>query len=153
MVDEKRERKIKLDRDRVSECEWVWDLVPRPTRLTDWLALCVFAVVYDITVKTCEAFGAGTDADVFIQIFGKGGQTEEYELTKSSNSFESGRYRESYQNRVAYGPVRGSSFWVVKPRPCSVLWSVFRPAPFPWEVHVIPPLSEMSRQLAINILQ
>jgi len=41
-------------------------------------------------VTTADEQWAGTDADVFIQIFGKNGNTSAVELTKSGNLFERG---------------------------------------------------------------
>ena len=41
-------------------------------------------------VTTADERWAGTDADVFIQIFGRNGNTSAVELTKSGNLFESG---------------------------------------------------------------
>ena len=38
-----------------------------------------------------DEWGTGTDADVFIQIFGKKGNTSVVELTQSGNLFESGQ--------------------------------------------------------------
>ena len=41
-------------------------------------------------MTTADEFSAGTDADVFIQIFGENGNTSAVELTKSGNLFEKG---------------------------------------------------------------
>ena len=38
-----------------------------------------------------DEIGTGTDADVFLQIFGEKGNTSVVELTKSGNLFESGQ--------------------------------------------------------------
>ena len=51
-----------------------------------------FSVLYRVAVTTSsDESGAGTDADVFIQIFGDKGNTSVVELTKSGNLFESGQ--------------------------------------------------------------
>ena len=51
--------------------------------------LCISALYY-VSVTTANERWAGTDADVFIQIFGKNGNTSVVELTKSGNLFERG---------------------------------------------------------------
>ena len=43
-----------------------------------------------MSVTTADDYLAGTDADVFIQIFGENGNTSAVELTKSTNLFERG---------------------------------------------------------------
>ena len=51
---------------------------------------------YKIIVSTSGRFAAGTDAKVFIQLFGIDGQSEEIELkdkTKGKKLFEAGRYK------------------------------------------------------------
>ncbi|XP_073253611.1 lipoxygenase homology domain-containing protein 1-like isoform X2 [Porites lutea] len=49
-------------------------------------------VLYRVSVTTADdEIGTGTDADVFIQIFGEKGNTSVVELTKSGNLFESGQ--------------------------------------------------------------
>ena len=50
-----------------------------------------FSVLYRVSVETADGWGTGTDADVFIQIFGKLGNTSVVQLTKSGNLFESGQ--------------------------------------------------------------
>ena len=49
-----------------------------------------FLVLYYVSVTTANSFGAGTDANVLIQIFGENGNTSAVELTKSTNLFERG---------------------------------------------------------------
>lgn len=46
--------------------------------------------LYYVSVTTADEMWAGTDADVFIQIFGENGNTSAVELTKSGNLFERG---------------------------------------------------------------
>lgn len=46
---------------------------------------------YEVQVWTSDVHGAGTDADVFIQISGTDGQTEKIELHDDSNNFERGK--------------------------------------------------------------
>lgn len=51
------------------------------------------ALVYKVTVSTTKKFGAGTDAKVFIKIYGEKGDSERLPLTNSKthkNTFESG---------------------------------------------------------------
>lgn len=43
---------------------------------------------YELTVWTGDKRGAGTDANVFIQIYGKYGKTEEVQLRNRSDNFE-----------------------------------------------------------------
>ena len=50
-----------------------------------------FSVLYRVSVETADGWLAGTDANVFIQIFGKLGNTSVVQLTKSGNLFESGQ--------------------------------------------------------------
>lgn len=40
---------------------------------------------------TGDKFGAGTDAKVFVTLFGENGRSEEKELESSKNDFERGR--------------------------------------------------------------
>lgn len=52
---------------------------------------CVIAVInYEVTVVTGEVFAAGTDAKVFLQIYGEEGKTEVIQLKSRSNNFERG---------------------------------------------------------------
>ena len=54
-------------------------------------ALFVFVLaLYYVSVTTADNIWAGTDADVFIQIFGENGNTSAVELTKPANLFERG---------------------------------------------------------------
>jgi len=49
----------------------------------------LFLVIpYEITVFTGDKFGAGTDAKVFIQMYGLNGKTEELPLKSKSDTFE-----------------------------------------------------------------
>jgi len=48
------------------------------------------SVSYDIYVYTGDKWGAGTDADVYIVLYGDGGQTGEIELDNPGDDFESG---------------------------------------------------------------
>ncbi|KAF5899708.1 lipoxygenase homology domain-containing protein 1, partial [Clarias magur] len=45
---------------------------------------------YEVTVVTGEVFAAGTDAKVFLQIYGEEGKTEVIQLKSRSNNFERG---------------------------------------------------------------
>ncbi|XP_074659812.1 lipoxygenase homology domain-containing protein 1-like [Tubulanus polymorphus] len=46
---------------------------------------------YEVTVWTGTKRGAGTDANVFIQMYGENGKTEEYKLRNRTDNFESGQ--------------------------------------------------------------
>ncbi len=49
----------------------------------------MFLVIpYEITVFTGDKLGAGTDAKVFIQMYGLHGKTEEIVLKSKSDTFE-----------------------------------------------------------------
>lgn len=50
-----------------------------------------FSALYRVSVETADGLLTGTDANVFIQIFGKLGNTSVVRLTKSGNLFESGQ--------------------------------------------------------------
>ena len=52
--------------------------------------MSVFSV-YKIDVATANTLGAGTDANVFIKIFGSKGETAVHRLHKSGNQFEKGQ--------------------------------------------------------------
>jgi hypothetical protein len=47
-------------------------------------------ITYKILVKTGDVRGAGTDANVFAQLFGENGDTGERKLEASGNNFERG---------------------------------------------------------------
>ncbi len=47
-------------------------------------------VLYKVVVKTGDFRGAGTDANVFAQLFGENGDTGERKLESSGNNFERG---------------------------------------------------------------
>ena len=56
--------------------------------------MCIAVVKYKVLVYTGKKRGAGTDADVFLNIFGSQGDTGERLLTRSAlnkNKFESGQ--------------------------------------------------------------
>lgn len=48
------------------------------------------AIPYQITVFTGKAGQAGTDANVFLQIYGKEKKTDNLDLKSNSNTFERG---------------------------------------------------------------
>ena len=55
---------------------------------------------YEVTVTTADKFGAGTDANVFITVYGKKGTSKKMQLRdKSKNNFESGD-TDKFQVRV-----------------------------------------------------
>ena len=48
-------------------------------------------IPYEITMWTGDVSGGGTDANVFIQMYGEGGKTEEYSLRNKTDNFEKGQ--------------------------------------------------------------
>jgi hypothetical protein len=46
-----------------------------------------------ITTKTADKRGAGSDANVFIQMYGIDGKSEEYQLRNKSDNFERGKVK------------------------------------------------------------
>ena len=48
-------------------------------------------IPYEITVWTGELSGAGTDANVFLQMYGENGKSEEYHLRNRTDNFEQGQ--------------------------------------------------------------
>lgn len=50
----------------------------------------IAVINYEVTVVTGEVFAAGTDAKVFLQIYGEEGKTEVIQLRSRSNNFERG---------------------------------------------------------------
>lgn len=53
------------------------------------VSLCIYIVCpeveYTVKVMTGDVFGAGTDANVFLTIYGEHGDTSERNLSKSQN--------------------------------------------------------------------
>ena len=59
-----------------------------------FIVLFYVATSYKVTVRTGDVRGAGTDANVYVQIFGKEGDTGRLHLRQSENTknkFEKGR--------------------------------------------------------------
>lgn len=54
------------------------------------LKICCKAIPYEVTVWTGDIKGAGTDANVFLQIYGENGKTEEVQLRNRTDNFEKG---------------------------------------------------------------
>jgi len=52
--------------------------------------VCV-GIPYEVTVWTGNVREAGTDANVFIQMYGENGKTEEYSLRNRTDNFEKGQ--------------------------------------------------------------
>ena len=48
-------------------------------------------IPYEVTVWTGDVRGAGTDANVFIQMYGEYGKTEEKQIRNRSDNFEQGQ--------------------------------------------------------------
>ena len=59
--------------------------------MTDTLCGLCAEIPYEITVWTGELKGAGTDANVFIQMYGENGKSEEYPLRNRTDNFEQGQ--------------------------------------------------------------
>ena len=79
--------------------------------------MCVAVVKYAVKVHTGKKTGAGTDADVFLNIFGSQGDTGERFLTNSStnrNKFEKGNVCNVYWHFHSIGGAMS------RPRPHSI---------------------------------
>ena len=48
-------------------------------------------IPYEVTVWTADVRGAGTDANVFIQMYGEYGKSETYQLRNRTDNFEQGQ--------------------------------------------------------------
>ena len=48
-------------------------------------------IPYEVTVWTSDLRGAGTDANVFLQMYGELGKTEQYNLRNRTDNFEQGQ--------------------------------------------------------------
>jgi len=48
-------------------------------------------IPYEVTVWTGDVRGGGTDANVFLQMYGDFGKTEECQLRNKTDNFESGQ--------------------------------------------------------------
>ena len=48
-------------------------------------------IPYVVTVRTGDKSGAGTDADVFVQLYGPDGKSEEIFLKNRTDNFEQGK--------------------------------------------------------------
>ena len=51
----------------------------------------VTGIPYEVTVWTGDVKGAGTDANIFLQMYGENGKTEEYQLRNRTDNFEQGQ--------------------------------------------------------------
>ena len=65
-------------------------------------------------MKTGDCRGAGTDANVFIQLFGENGKTGTHNLDSSSNDFERGQVDEFSVECLDIGELKRSQNWVKK---------------------------------------
>ncbi|XP_063957148.1 lipoxygenase homology domain-containing protein 1-like [Lytechinus pictus] len=61
---------------------------------------------YKVHVFTANKRNAGTDANVFITVFGEGGDSGEHKLDNSKNNFERGREDEFVIDSIALGPLQ-----------------------------------------------
>eukprot|EP01091_Cochliopodium_minus_P013222 TRINITY_DN4207_c0_g1_i1.p1 TRINITY_DN4207_c0_g1~~TRINITY_DN4207_c0_g1_i1.p1 ORF type:complete len:135 (+),score=46.21 TRINITY_DN4207_c0_g1_i1:47-451(+) len=66
----------------------------------------VKSIRYNISVKTGDCRGAGTDANVFIQLFGEAGKTGVHKLDSSGNCFERGQTDEFSIECVDIGEIK-----------------------------------------------
>ena len=55
------------------------------------LPLCASEIVYNVWVWTSDERGAGTDANVFITLYGKKGKTDEIRIGNATDNFEQGQ--------------------------------------------------------------
>ena len=53
--------------------------------------MLIAGIPYEITVWTGNVRGAGTDSNVFIQMYGEAGKTEESMLRNRTDNFEQGQ--------------------------------------------------------------
>ena len=51
----------------------------------------ITGIPYEVTVWTGDVKGAGTDANIFLQMYGENGKTEEYQLRNRTDNFEQGQ--------------------------------------------------------------
>lgn len=51
-------------------------------------SIVVVGIPYEVTVWTSDVRGSGTNANVFIQLYGEEGKTEEYQLRNRTDNFE-----------------------------------------------------------------
>ena len=51
----------------------------------------ISVIPYEVTFHTGDESGAGTDAQIFMKVFGAGGSTSDMNLDKVSERFERGR--------------------------------------------------------------
>jgi len=51
----------------------------------------IAGIPYEITVWTGNERGAGTDSNVFMQMYGEGGKTEEFMVRNRTDNFEQGQ--------------------------------------------------------------
>ena len=78
----------------------------------------ILVVQYKVTVRTGDVRGAGTDANVFAQLFGENGDTGERRLESSGNNFERGHTDEFGIEAVSLGELtkirigHGMFFWM-----------------------------------------
>ncbi|XP_030849367.1 lipoxygenase homology domain-containing protein 1 [Strongylocentrotus purpuratus] len=61
---------------------------------------------YKVHVFTASKRNAGTDANVFITVFGEGGDSGEHKLDNSKNNFEKGKEDEFVIDSIALGPLQ-----------------------------------------------
>ncbi|XP_013416715.1 lipoxygenase homology domain-containing protein 1 isoform X2 [Lingula anatina] len=75
------------------------ELEPTETRKGDSL------IPYEVTIWTGDVRGAGTDANVFMQMYGETGKTEEYKLDNKTNNFEQGMIEKFKIEAADIGPL------------------------------------------------
>ena len=52
--------------------------------------ISVTAIPYEVTIWTGSERSAGTDANIFLQMYGQAGKTESYSLRNKTDNFEQG---------------------------------------------------------------
>ncbi|CAH1787210.1 unnamed protein product [Owenia fusiformis] len=62
-------------------------------------------IPYEVTVWTSDIRGAGTDANVFIQMYGENGKTEQYDIQNRTDNFEQGQVEKFKIEATDIGPL------------------------------------------------
>lgn len=58
---------------------------------TNILSVCYAEYPWSLWIFTSDMKGAGTDAQIFIQVYGEKGKSDELKLESKSDSFEQGQ--------------------------------------------------------------
>ncbi|XP_063067192.1 lipoxygenase homology domain-containing protein 1-like [Engraulis encrasicolus] len=74
---------------------------------------------WSVWIWTSDIKGAGTDAQVFVQLFGEKGKSDEFPLESKSDSFESGQIDKFMVDMPDLGQIRKLRIWHEKRNPFS----------------------------------